>query len=199
MHGLINRSLECFLSDTYGNDVWRDVARRAGLGFDRFESMFEYDDALTYAVLGAASETLSKSRETLLEDLGTYLVSTPKVESLRRLLRFGGETFLEFLHSLDDLQDRAKLAVPDLSLPNLTLSGGAETGDFRLLCEGPPKGFGWVMMGLLRTMADDYGALAILENRGDADCCEEISITLVESSFADGRDFDLASPMGAGT
>lgn len=192
MHGLINRSLECFLSDTYGRGVWCDVASAAGLGFDTFEPMFEYDDVLTYAVLDAAAVRLTKSRDTLLEDLGTYLVSNPRVEPLRRLLRFGGVTFVEFLHSLDDLHDRARLALPELDLPKLRLEGYRDTGGFRLLCKGPHKGFGWMMMGLLRAMADDYGALVFLEYQGGGDGYEKISIVLVESSFADGRDFSLA-------
>ena len=199
MHGLVNRSLERFLSDTYGNDVWLDVVRAAGLGFEKFESMLEYDDVLTYAVLDAAADRLLKTRETLLEDLGTYLVSNPNVQALRRLLRFGGVTFVEFLHSLDDLHDRAKLAVPELELPKLRLLGSCETGEFKLVCKGRHAGFGRVMTGLLRAMADDYGALVLLENLGERNGAEEISIVLVESSYADGRDFNLASParMGA--
>ncbi|MCK4711630.1 MAG: heme NO-binding domain-containing protein [Marinosulfonomonas sp.] len=192
MHGLINRSLECFLCDTYGAKVWSDVTSAAGLGFDTFEPMLEYDDALSYAVLDAAATRLTKSSDTLLEDLGTYLVSSPKVVALRRLLRFGGVTFVEFLHSLDDLHDRARLAVPELGLPKLRLEGYRATSDFKLVCKGPHKGFGWVMMGLLRAMADDYGALVFLEYQRGGDGYEEISIALVESCFADGRDFSLA-------
>ncbi|WP_428543778.1 heme NO-binding domain-containing protein [Profundibacter sp.] len=196
MHGLINRSLECFLRDTYGNTVWQDVASRADLPFDRFEAMLDYDDRLTYVVLLAASDCLSKSRETLLEDLGTYLVSNPNNESLRRLLRFGGETYIEFLHSLDDLNGRAKLALPELELPRMTLHGGRDGNDFRLVCTGPPRGFGRVMRGVLRAMADDYGALVLLKDIDGETGCEEIAITLIQSSFSGGRDFRLAGPVG---
>jgi hypothetical protein len=195
MHGLINRSLECFISDTYGNDIWHDVSKAAGLGFDQFEAMLEYDDALTYAVLDAAAEKLTKSRETLLEDLGTFLVSNPKTEALRRLLRFGGVTFVEFLHSLDDLHDRAKLAVPELELPKLRLRGQPDSGSFKLICKGPHAGFGHVMIGLLRAMADDYGALVFMEAGAIREGTEEILIQLVDVSFADGRDFSLTEPV----
>lgn len=189
MHGLINRSLECFISDTYGEPVWLGITKTANLGFDGFESMLQYDDALTYAVLDAAAEKLGKSSETLLDDLGTYLVSNPRLEALRRLLRFGGETFVDFLHSLDDLHDRAKLAVPELELPVLRLHGGDDNGAFLLTCKSPYAGFSNVIIGLLRAMADDYGALAFLQE-GDRE--DEISIQIVEASFADGRDFSLS-------
>lgn len=195
MHGLVNRSLECFLSDTYGADIWLEVADAAGLGFEHFESMLDYDDALTYAVLDAAAFSLSKSHDTLLEDLGTYLISSPNVQSLRRLLRFGGVTFVEFLHSLDDLYDRAKLAVPELELPRLNLFENGDQGGFKLICKGPYNGFGQVLLGVLRAMADDYGALVFMEYNGAGDGYEEISIILVSCGHAKGRDFSLVSPV----
>ncbi|HBQ36105.1 MAG TPA: heme NO-binding protein [Rhodobacteraceae bacterium] len=199
MHGLINRSLEGFIRDTYGKNTWKDVAKAADLGFDSFESMLEYDDALTYAVLDAAAALLVKPRETLLEDMGTYLVSNPKVEALRRLLRFGGVTYIEFLHSLEDLHERAKLAVPELHLPQLHLSGQPQTGDLKLVCAGGYVGFGHVLLGLLRAMADDYGALVLLDGIDKGNGSGEISIQLVEASFADGRDFSLANPDAGAT
>ena len=199
MHGLINRSLECFLNDTYGADVWHDVVKGAGLGFKHFEPMLDYDDALSYAVLAAAANRLSKSNDTLLEDLGTYLVSSPNVKSLRRLLRFGGVTFVDFLHSLDDLYDRAKLAVPELELPKISLLNDGNNGSFKVVCKGPHRGFGRVILGLLRAMADDYGALVFMEYHGAGEGYEEISITLVQSGYADGRDFSLAHPSGGVT
>ncbi len=193
MHGLINRSLERFLSDTYGDDVWQDVANAAGLEFKHFEAMMEYDDHITYAVIDAASQRLGKESPSLLEDLGTYMVSNPKVESTRRLLRFGGVTFVEFLHSLDDLHERIKLAVPELDLPQLTLKGYRATGGFKLICRWHHQGFSAVLLGMLRAMADDYGALVFMEEDECGDGFETISIQLIESSFADGRDFHLAA------
>ena len=56
MHGLINRSIQCFLRDTYGAGAWAQVVRGAGLGFDSFEAMLTYDPVLTDAVLDAATQ-----------------------------------------------------------------------------------------------------------------------------------------------
>jgi len=192
MHGLINRSIQNFIGETYGAALWQGVARKAGLDEGGFEAMLIYDDALTYKVLDAAAERLAKSRETLLEDLGTYLISNPHTRSLRRLLRFSGVTFLDFLHSLDDLHDRAKLVVPELDLPRLTLQGHQATGGFNLVCQWHHMGFGHVMLGALRAMADDYGALVFMEYQGGGAGLEMISIVLVESSYADGQEFGLA-------
>lgn len=192
MHGLINRAIQCFLRDTYGPQLWSRVAREAGLGFDSFEAMLTYDAALSDAVIDAASEALKRSRDSLLDDLGTYLVSHPNLESLRRLLRFGGVTFTDFLHSLDDLHARGHLALPELDLPVLRLSdqGG---GVYVLRCSIMIRGVGHVIVGLLRAMADDYGALVVLDHGGVAGAEEIITIQLLDQSYAEGRSFDLAA------
>jgi len=63
---------------------------------------------------------------------------------------------------------------------------------FRLVTRGDLPGFGHVLMGVLRTMADDYGVLAMLDYVS-ADCgAEIIEISLLQSDFSQGRDFSLA-------
>lgn len=192
MHGLINRAIQCFLRDTYGQELWLRVAREAGLGFDSFEAMLTYDAAMSDAVIEAASRVLRRSRDSLLDDMGTYLVSHQNLESLRRLLRFGGVTFTDFLHSLDDLHARGHLALPDLDLPVLRLTdqGG---GIYVLHCSIMVRGVGHVIVGLLRAMADDYGALALLDHGGVVGEEEVITIQLLDQSYAEGRSFDLTA------
>lgn len=193
MHGLINRSIQCFLRDTYGPEIWRQVAYTAGLGFDNFEPLQTYDTALTEAVLDAASRLLRRPRETVLEDLGTYLVSHPNLERLRRLLRFGGMTFQDFLHSLEDVGERSHLALPDLDLPELRLRDHGD-GIYRLHCSVMLPGVGHIVVGLLRAMADDYGALVLLDHDGCRDGEEVIAVQLLDHRHSAGRRFDLAQP-----
>lgn len=192
MHGLINRSIQCFLRDTYGAETWSEIAADAQLGHENFEAMLVYEDAQSFAVLDSAASLLKKPREALLEDVGTYLVSHPNTEALRRLLRFGGETFEDFLHSLVDLQDRARLAVPEIGLPSIEVDE-ITAGTFSVRC-GPGKpGFGYVMVGVLRAMADDYGALALLEHEGKVNGSDCIGVSLLEAAFTEGKRFDLAA------
>ena len=190
MPGLVNRAIQSFLRDTYGAELWLRVTQDARLGFTSFETMQTYPDAMTEAVLGAAARRLARPREVILEDLGNYLVSHPNLEALRRLLRFGGVTFADFLQSLDDLPGRARMAVPELDMPQLDLAALSDR-QFRLTCCSPWPGYGHVMVGILRAMADDYGALAVLEHAGSAADEETITIDLLEPRFAVGRPFPL--------
>lgn len=192
MHGLMNRAIQCFVRDTYGAATWDRVVRSAAIGITDFEPMLVYDDSLTDLVLNAICDHLSRPRAMVLEDIGTYLVSDPQIEAPRRLLRFSGLSYEDFLQSLEDLPGRARLAVSDLILPRLSLRMVTE-GRMILTVDGPPVGFGHVMVGVLRGMADDYGALVMLDHRGTHQTCEEIEVTLIEATFAEGRKFDLGA------
>ncbi len=199
MHGLINRALQTFISDTFGLAAWAEIQQRAGitplLGPEGFEAMQLYDDSLTDAVLAAASAHLRRPRDSLLEDMGTYLIYNERMEPLRRLLRFGGVSFTDFLYSLDDLQGRSQLAVPELWLPELTIDE-AGAGRFILECRDSRLGFGHVLVGILRALADDYGALVVLEYQdppADGDDSETIVIEVHDPAFHAGRRFDLAA------
>jgi len=195
MHGLINRSLQCFLRDTFGAAAWHAIADAAGVSAKGFEPMLRYDDGITLRLLAAAGAHLDLPRDSLLEDLGTYLVSHPNREGLRRLLRFGGVTFEDFLHSIDDLPGRARLAVADLDLPQLELADHGE-GRFDVTLRGPHPEFAPVLVGVLRAMADDYGALVLLDHAGargtGPERAEVVTVELLDQGFSAGRSFELA-------
>ncbi|MGA9410028.1 MAG: heme NO-binding domain-containing protein [Roseobacter sp.] len=192
MHGLINRGIQRFVTDSYGATKWCAVMRNAGLDFTDFEAMWIYDDAVTPAVLASVCDVLDRPFEELMEDIGTFLVSHTSVEALRRLLRFGGVTFIDFLYSLDDLPDRARLAVSDLVLPRLELVE-RNTEEYSLRCYSGEAGWGHLFMGVLRAMADDYGALALLDHKGSEGGCEIVEIRLLEMGFALDKGFELGA------
>lgn len=167
MHGLVARTLQCFVQDTYGQEPWAEIATSARLDRPEFEAMLDYEAQLVGRVLTCAETALDKPRAAMLEDIGTYLMTHAHNERLRRLMRYGGEDFIDFLHSLEELPGRARLAVPDLDLPPLELSETAPRR-FTLLCRGigpTTRGYSHVLAGVLRAMADDYGALIVLDLR----------------------------------
>lgn len=184
MHGLVNRSLQAFLNDTYGAPLWEAVAQDVDMDPSGVEAMVQNDDGLTDLLVVAASGRLGKPRDALLEDVGAYLASR---ESLRRLLRFGGRNYPDFLLTLDELPDRIRLAIPDLDLPVISVT---EPGQSRILVSCAMPFYRHVLAGLLRAMADDYGALAVIDTRDDGSLCVE----LMDVEFAAGRRFDLARP-----
>ena len=190
MYGLTNRAIQRFVTDTYGEEMWSEVASTAALGFETFEPLLIYDPTITESVINAASFELERNRGDFLEDLGQYLVTHPNSEPIRRLLRFGGACFTEFLESLEDVPERARLALPDREFPPVMLH---QVGPhhFILLIEAELEGIGHIVIGALRGMADDYGVLATIEHRGRYQGSDRLTIAVHDERFSEGRQFNL--------
>jgi hypothetical protein len=66
--------------------------------------------------------------------------------------------------------------------------------EFRLTIAPGFAGAGAVALGLLRAMADDYGALALLEVGAEAgDGAAVLTIRLLDADHAEGRAFTLGA------
>ena len=193
MFGLVNRAVERFVIDNYGEEAWSRIAQMGKLGVDSFEPMLKYDDAITDRLITASSLFLGKSEEILFEDLGNYLVSHPNCEVPRRLFRFGGETFADFLLSLDDLPERARLAVPDLEIPMIEVDETeASSYGYVVRVRGVIEGLEFFLSGVLRAMADDYGTLALLEIEEADTLGRHLRVAIHDTYFGEGRKFELA-------
>lgn len=188
MHGLILWIFEAFVRLTYGDQVWEKVLTDLDLHVQSVEPMFHYDVQIALSILRQLSIEQRRDRNSLLEDFGTFLVTDPRVERVRRLLRFGGVEYTDFLHSLEDLKGRAHLAVPDLTLPDI-LVDEVSPHVFEVTCENNPKGVPYVLLGALRALADDYGSLAYLDVMSERERSVVISVSLLERQHAEGREF----------
>jgi hypothetical protein len=85
------------------------------------------------------------------------------------------------------------LALPELEVPDLVLE---ELGPdrFRVTCRFQAAGAGRVIAGILTAMADDYGALVLIEHQGTTAAGDVIAVTVLDARHASGRSFDLAMP-----
>lgn len=189
MDALLLRSLQGYVRDTFGQPVWLAACRRAALKFSSFEPMLRYDPGMADRMARHVAAELGRTVDVIWEDMGTYLVTNPGYEGVRRLLRFGGPGFVDFLHSLEEAPGRARLAMPGLDLPELSLRDLADDR-FEVEFTSPIHGFGRVLVGMLRAMADDYGALCLIEADGE----NRISVQVLDRSHASGRSFTLAGP-----
>ena len=190
MLGVVNKAIEEFVITVHGGAVWQEVLRDIGTPGFRFEPMLMYEDEKSYALIRALSKRLSKPQQDIHDDIGTYLVTPPNGGALRRLLRFSGSSFDDFLLSLDDLNDRVDLALPDLQLPQIMVI--PQTIDrVHVRVSQTWSGFAYVLQGLLRAMADDYGTLVFLDVRRDITDSACIEVILIENNFSAGIDFDM--------
>ncbi|MEM9795365.1 MAG: heme NO-binding domain-containing protein [Pseudomonadota bacterium] len=192
MHGMICKALEGFLVANHGPEVWDRVRREAGLPFTRFEPMRAYEPEMMVRLMESACRIVDRRTLPLLEDIGHWICTNPELDPVRRLFRFAGASYEDFILSLDDVHDRARMALPDLIVPRMRLVEHGN-GRFDVTTYWPQPGASAVLTGVLRAMADDYGALAMIEMSGHrhaGDHWEEtVSLQLVERDFSEPRDF----------
>ena len=100
------------------------------------------------------------------------------------------ETFLEFLVSLEELPDRARLAMPELEMPEIMLQAEG-CGLFTIAARWPVPGIAPLLIGALRAMADDYGALVFLELAGIEGGTERLRVRIFDIEFNEGKAFSL--------
>jgi hypothetical protein len=193
MYGLLLRSIQTYLRATFGSAVWARVLRAAAMPSEGFEPMLPYDQATLDSVVSACSDELGRSPDVILEDVGTFLVAHPGNTALRRLLHFGGANYEEFLYSLEELPDRGRLALPGLDLPQVALSN-LGVGKFRLSFSGGFPSLFPVIVGVLRAMADDYGALVLIDTEREAALESEfvLSVNLLSEAHGAGHQFELS-------
>jgi len=195
MNGVAARAMQRFVTDCYGQARWQDVVRAARLPVASFELLLSYPEDYTWRIVAAAARVLGRPEADILEDLGTYLVAHPNTAAIRRLLRYGGADFETFLTSLDDLPDRVRLAFPALSVPTLRTRAVAP-GRYEVACSGNWAGLVHVLTGAIRAMADDYGALAILDLAEGVPGAPLIAVSVPEARCFAGRDFQLGGAFG---
>jgi hypothetical protein len=191
MDALLLRLLQGYVRDIFGLSVWQAVCRRSQVKTETFEPMLRYDPGTADRVVLSAAKVLGRPVETIWEDMGTHLVMNPRHEGARRLLRFGGASFSDFLLSLEEMPGRARLALPDLRLPEIAVTE-RDPDWFEIVCPSSTRGFPRVMTGILTAMADDYGTLCLIEPDEDA----TITVRILDSTHSEGRRFDLARPEG---
>ncbi|MBU2956764.1 heme NO-binding domain-containing protein [Paracoccus sp. 1_MG-2023] len=177
---LINRTVEEFIRATYGEGLIGTIVEELGSADDQHLEGRVHG----MRMLDRAARRLSKPTVEMLEDLGAWMT---RIEAIRRLLRFSGRDFTDFLDRLDEMPGRTHLVLPGLNLPAIQIE---QAGQSRFLTMTPPDpAWRHLMIGMVRGMADDYGALCLIATE-----CGVIRVDIWDTSFAEGRDFTLGGP-----
>lgn len=162
MYGLINNSLKGMINEKFGEDKWLEVLSASGVPEDSFLTMRSYDDELTYALAGAASEVLGAPVEACLEMFGEYWVLETATKSYGLLLDAAGGNMVEFLTNMNALHDRITSTFLDYVPPEFFVEENGEGYDIHY--KSQRKGLTPFVVGLLKGLAIRFGCeLEIVE------------------------------------
>lgn len=185
MHRLIDKAIEEFLRVSYGDALHDAVTQAVAKAVDLPTEAGMHDNIRIHV----AARRLAKPVEELFEDLGAWLA---RQEPIRRLLRFSGRQFAEFVMRLHELPGRAHMILPDIGMPAIYVTE-CSIGDLRVILPDAETGWTALLAGMLRVMADDYGALVLISVEGN-----QIGVLIPDADFAAGRDFELGAAFYSG-
>ena len=117
MYGLVNQAIEGLVRDQAGDATWETIKQRAEVKEDFFVGMQSYPDAVSYRLVGAASEVLGIPAAELLEKFGEYWVLYVAQQGYGHWLAMSGENLRDVLLKLDYLHAQVGLSFPELKPP----------------------------------------------------------------------------------
>ena len=174
MYGLVNKALQDFVCRSHGREAWERIRTAAGVNEPAFVSMKSYPDAVTYSLVGAASEELRVPAGALLEQFGEHWMVFTANEGYGDLIRTVGSTFFEFIATLNGLHARLSSLFPMLRPPGLRLSDITATSA-RLHYTSQRAGLAPFVIGLLKGLGRHF----------------DVQVTAVlDKAKADGHDHD---------
>lgn len=153
MYGLVNQAVRGLVESRFGEEAWKRICAKAGLDNDTFLSMEPYEDAITYDLVGAASEVLELAPEAVLHAFGRYWVLEVAKNSYGDLMVAAGSTIPQFLSNLDQLHSRVHATFPALQPPSFR-AVEFEPGRIRLDYYSQREGLEPFVLGLIAGLGE---------------------------------------------
>ena len=126
MYGMVNQAMRELIVERHGEALWSEVVAGAGLDDEHFNELDNYDDSVTFALVGSASGILGASPEDLLFEFGKHWVLYTGSHMWSYLFDLAGDDYLSFLGGLDDLHSRVQTIMPDSDMPEFTTEAKAD-------------------------------------------------------------------------
>jgi hypothetical protein len=117
MYGMVNQAVKGFVEENHGLEMWRKIHTKAGAP-ESFAAMSPYEDAITYNLVGAASELLQTPAEKILKGFGEYWVDKVATAHYESIMTRSGQNFVDFVKNLDHMHQRIRVTFPNYNPPS---------------------------------------------------------------------------------
>jgi hypothetical protein len=159
---MINEAMRRLVSETSGAGTWAEIAARADAP-ETYAALSYYDDGVTYALVGAASEVLATPASGLLRDFGHYWSTRVGPENYSDILGATGTDVVSVLRNLDEMHARLQSLYPELRPPSFSVTDEG-TSSFEVHYSSEREGLAPFVVGLLEGLGDLYGTPASVDH-----------------------------------
>lgn len=165
MYGLINKAVQGYLVQAYGQDQWDQIAETAGIYPGGFISLETYPDEITYSLVTRASAILSIPSERLLEKLGEYWIEYVAEEGYGEYFVCYDQDMVRFLQELNAMHERMMLIHPQMLIPKFQIQK-ISAGNYALHYFSTRQGLAPFVKGLLLGLSRKLNQAADIEHIG---------------------------------
>ena len=156
MYGMVNKAVKGLVLDNFGEEKWKEIYTKAQAP-EEFLAFQQYDDSITYALVGAATEVLGLPAEKVLFTFGDYWVKNIATKNYSDLMSKTGTDFLAFVKNLDHMHSRIKVTFPGYNPPSFRVKEVDES-NFLLDYYSEREGLMPFVEGLLHGVAEHFEA-----------------------------------------
>ncbi len=122
MYGMVNKSIEDMVVTAHGEATWERIKQKAKVEDEVFISFEGYPDGVTYALIGATSETLNVPASEIMEAFGIHWITKTAQDEYSDMMAASGKVLSEFLINLPNFHSRVSMIFPHLTPPRFQCS-----------------------------------------------------------------------------
>jgi len=117
--------------------------------------MDNYDDSVTYQLVGSVSKILKIDPEDVLKTFGHFWTTYTAEQGYEDMLKMTGGSIEEFLMNINDLHTRVTTSFPELVPPNFITKKTAPN-HFEIQYHSTREGLAGMVVGLLNGIGDRF-------------------------------------------
>jgi hypothetical protein len=172
MYGMINKAIRTLVIREASEDVWDKVLETSGIDENVYEDLDAYDDSVTFALVGAVSETLNLPPGDVLEMFGVYWSTDVAPKAYGDYFNAFGDDFQTFVAGLDEMHVRITKMLPSLVPPSFKIKELSDN-HFEIHYVSQRDGLAPLAVGMLKGVAKHFGGeadITQIEYKGTDDC-----------------------------
>lgn len=149
MYGLLLESVENYIKEKYGEDVWEKIRKMSHVETMAFSTHKRYSENIIPDIARACAIVLDLPEEEIMDSFGVSFVTFVGQYGYDKILSVLGRNMRDFLNGLDNLHEYLRFSYPKLRPPSFFCTNESTSG-LTLHYRSKRKGFVHYVKGQIR-------------------------------------------------
>ncbi|MEE2690695.1 MAG: heme NO-binding domain-containing protein [Pseudomonadota bacterium] len=165
---MIHKAARDMAIERYGDEGWRAILAKSGLGAEHFISARSYPDETTFRLFAAAADHGRLAFEEFLEAFGRFWIRYAGRSAYASILDRTGADLVSFLGNLDRMHASIRTVIGGALLPTFALVKATES-EVEVSYRSSRNGLEPFVAGMLKGLLDRFGETGRVAWRRDGE------------------------------